>query len=161
MKKETIESKWHERYLDMAKLVGSWSKDPSSKIGAVVIGMHGQVLSTGFNGFPRKINDTEERLNDREKKYKFVIHAEMNCIYNASLTGISLEGSTIYVHGLPCCSECTKGIIQSGITRVVIPRNSINKSEQWAQSWNTSVEMLKESGVTVTVVDYEDTDSHL
>ena len=87
--------RWGDRYLHLAKEISTWSKDPSTKVGAVVIGDNGEVLSQGFNGFPRGIKDTSPRLKDREKKYKLVVHAEMNAIYNAGLNGVSLKGSTI------------------------------------------------------------------
>lgn len=148
-------NKWDLRYLDLAKQIATWSKDPRSQIGAVAVGEHGQVLSQGFNGFPRGIRDTEERLNDRETKLSLVVHAEHNCIYNAGLSGVSLHGSTIYVHGLPVCAECAKGIIQVGIFRVV---NRINDAPakdmtRWLESSKLSQMMFKEAGIRCTQVD--------
>ena len=99
--------------MELARQISSWSKDPSKKIGAVVIGENGQVLAQGYNGFPRGVKDTEERYNNRETKYNYIVHAEMNAIYNASWNGVSLKDATIYIYGLPCCHECAKGIIQS------------------------------------------------
>ena len=146
-------TEWHGRYLRLAREVSQWSKDPSTKVGAVVIGEKGQVLSTGYNGFPRGVKDSFERLNDRPTKYKYVVHAEMNCIYNGSYTGVSLAGSTLYVWGLPVCSECAKGIIQAGISRVVIPeRFTRNIPEKWKESWALTLELFSESGVECHVV---------
>lgn len=108
--------KWDKRYLELAREVASWSKDPSKKIGAIAVGSKGQVLSQGYNGFPRGIDDSKRRYEDRAIKYKYVVHAEMNVIYNATYNGISLDGATLYVYGLPVCSECAKGIIQTGIS---------------------------------------------
>ena len=139
-------SHWDKRYLQIAKQISFWSKDPSTQVGAVVIGKHGQVLSQGYNGFPRKINDTVERLQNREEKYKYTIHAEMNCIYNASLSGVSLENGSLYVYGLPICSECAKGIIQVGITKV-IALFSQNISDKWKTSSNLSIKMFDEAGI--------------
>ena len=139
---------WDEKYLNLAEHISSWSKDPSTKIGAVAIGKHGQILSTGYNGFPRKIDDLEDRLNNRELKYQYTIHAEMNCIYNASLTGISLEGSTLSVTGLPICSACALGVIQAGIKRVVM-RYSSDIAEKWFNSAEQSVKMFMEAGVEI------------
>ena len=90
-------NKWTRRYIDLAKSVSEWSKDPSRKIGAVAIGDKGQILAQGFNGFPRGITDSVERYNNRELKYKFVVHAEMNVIYNASYNGVSLDGADLYL----------------------------------------------------------------
>jgi len=136
---------WDERYLKLAYEVGSWSKDPSSKIGAVAVGSKGQVLSQGFNGFPRGIADTSERLNTREEKYRYIVHAEQNLIYNASYNGVSLDGCTLYVTGLPVCSECAKGVIQVGVKRVVMPLQDV--SDKWKASWKLSSQMLSEANV--------------
>ena len=110
-----MSNKWDLRYLELARTVGTWSKDPSSQIGAVAVGSKGQVLAQGYNGFPRGIFDGGARLNDRELKYKYIVHAEQNLIYNATYNGVSLDQSTIYVTGLPVCYECAKGVIQVGI----------------------------------------------
>jgi len=139
--------KWDKRYIRLAQQVGSWSKDPSTKVGAVAVGDHGQVLSQGYNGFPRGISDNPERLANRELKYRYIVHAEMNAIYNASLVGVSLNGATMYVHGLPCCSECTKGMIQVGIKRIVMPKQDV--PEKWKQSFELSRRMCDEAHVEI------------
>ena len=136
--------KWDNRYMDMAMLVATWSKDPSSKIGAVAVNEKGQILTTGYNGFPRGIDD-DDRLNDRPVKYKYIVHAEQNAIYNATYNGVSLHGSTMYVAGLPCCSDCAKGIIQVGVRRVVMNGDPLNG--RWAESTRLTLDMFKESGV--------------
>lgn len=136
---------WNERYLNLAEHISTWSKDPSTKIGAVIIGEAGQVVSQGFNGFPRGILD-KSRYTDREEKLKYVVHAEMNCIYNASLSGSKVAGSTLYVHGLPICSDCAKGIIQSGISRV-IARYAKPKNDQWIKSRELAMSMFDEVGL--------------
>ena len=141
---------WDLKYSELARHIASWSKDPTTKVGAITVGNYGQILSQGFNGFPRGIEDAQSRLNDREQKYKYVVHAEMNCIYNASLNGVSLNGATLYVYGLPVCSECAKGVIQVGIARVVIYTPEINKidiAEKWKQSGKLSFEMFKEAKI--------------
>ena len=141
---------WHRRYLRLADEVASWSKDPSSKIGAVAVGDKGQVLSQGFNGFPRGIKDTKKRLNDREEKYKYIVHAEMNCIYNATYNGVSLDGASLYISGLPMCSECCKGAIQVGVKNIVMWDKEY--PEKWIKSFYNSKEMLKEAGVKYTFI---------
>ena len=137
--------KWDQRYLRLAEEVASWSKDPSRKIGAVAVGAKGQVLAQGFNGFPRGIDDSEERYNDRERKYELVVHAEMNVIYNATYSGVSLDGATLYVSGLPVCSECAKGIVQVGIKRVIMRDMEIPDS--WKDSWHKTQEMFNEASI--------------
>lgn len=151
--------KWDLRYLKLAREIGSWSKDPSSKIGSVIVGDEGRVLSTGYNGFPRGINDYESRLNDREVKYAYVVHAEMNCIYNASSYGVSLRNTTIYVYGLPACSECAKGIIQSGIKRVVYTA-SRDIPEHWHESAKTTADMFAEAGVDFIYIEKIEVDAN-
>ena len=129
---------WDNKYIELAEHISGWSKDPSRKIGSVAVGSKGQILSQGYNGFPRGIKDSIERLSTREEKYKYVVHAEMNVIYNATYSGVSLDGSTLYVYGLPICSECAKGIIQTGIKRVVM------KSDDTPNRWNESFELTKQ-----------------
>jgi dCMP deaminase len=138
-------NKWDTRYLELAERVASWSKDPSRQIGAVAVGSKGQVLAQGFNGFPRGIVDTADRYNNREIKYKYVVHAEMNVIYNATYNGVSLDGSTLYVSGLPVCSDCAKGIIQVGISRVVMKEENI--PQHWAKSWAMTAGMFDEANI--------------
>lgn len=138
-------TKWDKRYLDLAYAVSKWSRDPSTQIGAVAVGSKGQVLSQGYNGFPRGIKDSRDRYEDRETKYKLIVHAEQNLIYNATYNGVSLDGSTLYVTGLPVCSECAKGVIQVGIKRVVMPH--LDDMKTWKESWDLTVCMFREAGV--------------
>jgi dCMP deaminase len=146
-------SKWDERYLALAKEVSTWSKDPSTQVGAVTVGNKKEVLSQGFNGFPRGIYDSDERYNDRETKYKFVVHAEMNAIYNATYSGTSLDGATLYVYGLPICSECAKGIIQVGIKKVIIEKSK--ELDNWNESVKLSQAMFDESGVELIIKSFK------
>lgn len=138
--------KWDERYLQLAKQVSTWSKDPSTQVGAVAVGDKGQVLSQGYNGFPRGVKD-DDRYNDKDVKYRYVVHAEMNCIYNATFHGVSLNGATLYVYGLPMCNECAKAIVQVGITRVVSPYNGAATPEKWKVSCAHTQNLLKEVGI--------------
>ena len=80
----TLSSKWDHRYLEVARVVGTWSKDPSTQIGAVAVGLKGQILAQGYNGFARGIDDLQDRNDDRPTKYKYIVHAEQNLIYNAT-----------------------------------------------------------------------------
>lgn len=143
-----ITRSWHEKYLGLARHIATWSKDPSKQIGAVAVGNVGEILATGYNGLPRGIEDTEFRLTNREEKYRLVVHAEMNCIYNATHNGVSLHNATLYVWGLPVCSECAKGIIQVGIRHVVMPKveNDVVPIK-WAQSFLATADMFDEAGV--------------
>ena len=142
-------NKWDKRYLALAKEVASWSKDPSTQVGAVTVGNKKEVLSQGFNGFPRGIVDSEDRYNNRETKYKYVVHAEMNAIYNATYSGVSLDGAVLYVYGLPICSECAKGIIQVGIKKVIIEKSK--ELDNWNESVALSQEMFDEAGIELVI----------
>ena len=144
---------WGDRYIHLAKEISTWSKDPSTQVGAVVIGQNGEVLSQGYNGFPRSIKDTPQRLKDREKKYNLVVHAEMNAIYNASLNGVSLKGSTLYVYGLPICNECAKGVIQVGIDKVIATRPA-DYNKEWDESIKDAKALFKEAEVEY-IIDVE------
>lgn len=137
--------KWDERYMQIARDVAQWSKDPSRKIGAVIIGEKGQIISQGYNGFPRGIKDSNQRLTNRELKYKYVVHAEANAIYNALYNGSSVNGATIYVTGLPVCHECAKALIQAGIKRVVMDYGT--DDEKWQESGSLSIDMFDEVGI--------------
>jgi dCMP deaminase len=141
----TLSNNWDKRFLDLAEHISEWSKDPSKKIGAVAVGAQRQILAQGYNGFPRGIDDTTDRYDNREEKYKLVVHAEMNVIYNASYNGVSLNGSTLYVHGLPVCSDCAKGIIQVGVKNVIMRK--AKTPDIWLESWKRTETMFKESGV--------------
>ena len=146
----TLLNKWDERYLQLADCVATWSKDPSRKIGAIAIGSKGQVLAQGYNGFPRGVEDTEERYNDRPTKYKMVVHAEENVIYNATYNGVSLDGATLYVTGLPTCSDCAKGVIQVGIKKVIMRAEC---PDLWIDSWNLTQQLFKEAGVFYELIE--------
>jgi dCMP deaminase len=140
-----LSSKWDIRYLQLAERIASWSKDPSTQIGAIAVGIKGQVLAQGYNGFPRGIEDNPLHYEDRETKYKYVVHAEMNVIYNATYNGVSLDGATLYVTGLPVCSDCAKGVIQVGIQRVVMKEQDIPL--KWVESWKTTAGMFDQAKI--------------
>jgi dCMP deaminase len=146
-------TKWDNRFMEMAQVISTWSKDPSSQIGAVVVNDERRILATGYNGFPKGIADTEERLNNKEEKYSRIIHAEMNALMNALYSGVSLKDSTLYVYGLPVCSSCAKCVIQAGVKRVVIPTIKTNKAN-WQAVWEQeSAPMFAESGVQITILE--------
>jgi dCMP deaminase len=131
-----MQDKWDKRFMRVAREISSWSKDPSKQIGAVAVNDDRRILATGYNGFPKGIEDIPERYEDRSIKYDLVVHAEMNCIYNATFNGISLKGSTLYVYGLPVCHDCAKGIIQVGINRIVMAMEDI--PQKWLDSFDES-----------------------
>ena len=138
-------SKWSTRFMAMAEHVATWSKDPSTQVGCVIVDKQNRVVSVGFNGFPRGIKDLAERYNDKETKYLFVAHAERNALDNAPL---SVEGCTLYSPLLPC-NECAKSIIQKGITKVV----SYEPTEDRPYlNWNITKQMFLEAGVQLYII---------
>jgi dCMP deaminase len=138
--------KWDARYLELADQIGSWSKDPTTKVGCVIVGMDGQILSTGFNGFPRRVNDDVPERYDRPDKYSWTEHAERNAIYNAALSGMSLRDGTLYVPWHPC-ADCARGIIQSGIWCVVLKTCEV--PERWVSSCTIAATMFEEANLPV------------
>ena len=141
-----ISNSWKLKYLNLAKQISAWSKDPSTKVGCVAIGNHGQVLSQGYNGFPRGISDSEDKLNNKNIKYKYMVHAEMNCIYHASINGVSLLNSHFFVYGLIICHECAKGIIQVGVKKVYMKKYK-SIPDQWKKSYALTKKLFNEAGV--------------
>ncbi len=136
--------KWNKRFLDLAAHVATWSKDPSTQVGAVIVDPETKiVLGFGYNGFPRGVEDTEERLNTRELKYKLVVHAEPNAILEA---GHRCKGATIFTWPLFTCNECAKLIIQAGIKKVISPRTPEGR---WSESCDIAMYMYDEAGVEV------------
>ena len=148
---ERMSDKWDQRFIDLAFHLSGWSKDPSTKVGCVVVGEDREIRSTGFNGFPRGISDDNERLTDRAKKYPLICHAEENAIMHAARIAVSLKGNTAFVTWPPC-SRCARSLIQAGIKEVVYPTPQ-EIPERWLEDFETSSGMLKEAGVLVRTVD--------
>ena len=146
-------SNWDLRFIGLAQHISTWSKDPSTKVGCVVVGEDREIRSTGFNGFPRGINDDEERLTDREKKYPLICHAEENAIMHAARIGVSLKDSTAYVTWPPC-SRCARSLIQAGIREIVYPETG-KIPERWIEDFTISDSMLNEAGVAVRSIKLE------
>ena len=136
---------WDKRFLQLAKHISEWSKDPSTQVGCVVVGPDRELRSTGFNGLPRGIEDNEQRLNNREIKYPLICHAEENAIMHAARIGMSLKDCTAYVTWPPC-TRCARSLIQAGISTIIYPKN-IEIPERWLEDFNLSLNMLKEANI--------------
>ncbi len=141
---------WTEYFLNIAEQVKLKSKDKSTQIGAVIVGIDNEVLSTGYNSFPRGLDDTKEERQERPEKYFWFEHAERNAIYNAARIGVSLKNSTIYLtSGLPFM-DCARGIVTSGIKVVWCKTECTTKNkEKWVESQMKSQQLLNECGVQV------------
>lgn len=142
---------WDARFLRLAQHIASWSKDPSTQVGCVVVGPDREIRSTGFNGFPRGIKDTADRLQDREQKYPLVCHAEENAIMHAARIGVALKGCTAYVTWPPC-TRCARSLIQAGISTIVYPAG-LDIPERWRDDFRISSDMLSEAGAGVLTVE--------
>ena len=145
-------TEWDQYFIDMVTLVASKSRDPSTKCGAVIVSDDNAVLSTGYNGFPRGVEYKSERLQ-RPLKYEFIEHGERNAILNAARHGIGLLGTKMYLNFRPeCCVDCTKAVIQSGITEVIGPNIPFPGSpDKW--KLGTNIIMMQEAGVQLTVIE--------
>lgn len=131
--------------------VAARSKDPNNQVAAIAVGPDGETRSEGYNGFPRRVKETAKRWDRRSgEKYKWVVHAEANAIYNAARVGIPLKGCVMYVSFLPCI-ECAKAICQSGFVGVVIDADNHDRVQtpKWEEDKQRVLEMFHESAVSV------------
>lgn len=140
---------WDLRFLGLAQYISQWSKDPSTKVGAVIADRKNRIISIGYNGFPRGIND-DERLMDRDKKLAIILHAEKNALIFANK---SLENSVIYTYPFMPCSACAASIIQAGIARVV---SVANENIRWVDNFKLSQEIFREAGIELCLYKPED-----
>jgi dCMP deaminase len=143
---------WDEHFLDIAKLCSQRSKDESTQIGAVIVGVDKEIVATGYNSFPRKINDNVPERQQRPEKYFWFEHAERNAIYNAARHGASLKDCTLYVPAMPC-ADCARGIVQVGIKRVVVDAKEndawLQRSPKWREHMERSLQLFSEADVRV------------
>ena len=134
---------WDARFLALAHHVSQWSKDPSTKVGAVLVGTDKRQVALGYNGFPPNVTDSLFRLHTREAKLRYMIHAERNVLDNATFP---TAGSTLYVTHPPCCG-CALSIISKGIHRVVSSPMSSSFASRWGAEVHQSRSVLHEAGV--------------
>ena len=145
--------RWVEYFRTLSHTIKLKSKDKYTQIGVVIVGKDHEIVSTGYNSFPRGIDDTMSERQERPEKYFWFEHAERNAIYNAARIGVSTKGTTMYLScGIPC-ADCARGIINAGITRIFCERQNITKGTIWPESYERSWEMLEEAGVKVCFYD--------
>jgi len=138
---------WDNRWVELAHTVANWSKDRSTKVGAVIVDEREVLVSLGWNGFPRGIDDNVEERHERPIKYKWTEHAERNSLYNAAANGSSTLNCRIYTTLFPC-SDCCRGIIQSGIKKVISPKPDFD-DERWGEDFKIALSMLREADIDV------------
>lgn len=150
-----MNDRWILKHFIMAAVVSSYSKDNSVKCGAVIVRQDNSIASTGYNGFPRGVDDTIKERYERPIKYLFTEHAERNAIYN-SHENLKDYSIFIYTHPqkLSVCSDCARAIIQSGISDVYL--QSIDTEQRWEESCQVGIDMLKESYVNLLIKDIPD-----
>lgn len=139
-------SNWNSRFLQLAALVASWSKDPDRKVGAIIIDTDRRIVGIGYNGFPRRVRDLRGRYANKELKNKMVVHAEVNAILNSVQ---SVRGAHLYSTFFPC-PTCAGFIIQSGIVTVVAKKTA--SSREWKEKHKVSKTMFDEAGVRYGLV---------
>ncbi len=145
---------WDKYFFELITIIKSKSKDPNTQVGCVIVGPDNEIRSTGYNSFPRKLNDDIKERKERPEKYLWIEHAERNAIYNAARVGIPLKDCTIYMMGLPC-TDCARGIIQSGIKKIIYDTKEWAKwtsTKYNAELINKSIQMLNECGVEIVSV---------
>jgi len=147
---DPTEYRWHQRFMRLAREVATWSKDPSTKVGCVLV-REKKVLSTGYNGFPKNISDDLNRLIDREQKYEITVHAEVNAVTSAALHGVSTEGATAYVTFNPC-SRCAAVLINAGV-QSVFSDGGAQIPERWLKNFILASKLLAEAGVDYQTID--------
>ena len=141
-----ILKKWDLRFLEMARNAASWSKDPSTQVGSIIVDDDKRVISVGYNGFPKGVDD-DERLDNREEKYKMIVHAERNALLFANK---DVKGCSIYTYPFMPCSVCAGMIIQAGIKRVVTVKNS---NPRWKEDFRTSRYLFQEA--EIPLIEYD------
>ncbi len=138
-----MKNKWHYRFLDLAAEISLWSKDPSTKCGAIIT-QNKFIVSVGYNGFPKGCRDHPDLYKNREEKYLRVLHAEQNAILTARQ---NLNGTSIYVYPFPPCARCAATIIQVGIKEVHTMDPSAELIERWQKDMDVAAQMYKEANV--------------
>ena len=146
-------SNWDIRWMALAQLIATWSKDRGRKVGAVIVGPDNEIRSTGFNGFPRGVNDDVEERHEAAsgEKYLWASHAERNAIYNAALLGVSTKNCTIYVPWYPCV-DCAKAIVQSGLSKIVCFEPDLTDNN-WGKGFEKALIILSEGNVVTKTID--------
>jgi dCMP deaminase len=142
---------WDEYFMDMCDFVARRSKDRSTRLGCVIVGPGNEIRTTGYNGFPRGIDDSRPERHERPAKDAWSEHAERNAIYNAARMGTPLNGCRLYVSWFPCM-DCARAITQVGITEVIVlaPEDD-ERGARWADSFELSKELFAEAGLKVRI----------
>ena len=152
MSKKQI-ANWDSRFMRLALHIATWSKDRSRKVGCVIVGTSNEIRATGYNGFPRGVDDDVNERHNSDLKYKWTEHAERNAIYNAARAGVSLDGCRIYIPWFPC-ADCARAIIQIGIDEMIAVEPDWD-DPVWARDFAVTKQLLDEVGVRIRWFDID------
>jgi dCMP deaminase len=142
-------TKWDLRFLGLARHIATWSRDPSTQVGAVIVGPDKKIISTGFNGFPQNMPDRKEDYENRDEKYSRVVHGEINALIFA---GQSVKGCTLYPVPFMPCDRCFVIMAQAGITRIVAPKPTDDQLTRWGPAFEKVRKYAKECNVVLVEV---------
>lgn len=142
--------KWDLRFMEIARCISTWSKDPSTKVGAIAVNDKRRITAQGYNGFPSSLDDSRITTDDRLSKYQKTIHAEDNVIFNACNSGTSLNQSTIFIFGMYPCPDCIKGLSQVGIIRIVFQIGYSENLEKWKNDFDVSRVLMHDLDIGFT-----------
>jgi len=138
---------WDTRYMELAELVSTWSKDIDHQVGAVVVVERYGAIALGYNGFPERIRD-DNRLKDKDTKNRIILHAEENALRMAG--DARTKEATLYVYGKPICRTCAREIVQAGISRIVCMNPEDESSEEWRSLGREAKAMFEEAHIDLT-----------
>lgn len=141
---------WDERFLAVSQVIAGWSKDPSTKVGAIAVSVDRRILAQGYNGFPSGSRDLIANYENREVKYQMIVHAEANIIYNACRHQSGLHSSTVFVYGTYPCPECIKALAQVGVTRIVFQLGESGNAKKWEVDFLVSKRIMHELSIGFT-----------
>ena len=144
---------WDEYFINIAEQVKLKSKDKNTQIGVVIVGKDNEIVSTGYNSFPRGIDDNVDERQEKPEKYFWFEHAERNAIYNAARIGVSTLDTTMYMTCGISCADCARAIINSGIFKIVLRSGKGATNPKWQESAERSNQMFKEAGIVIEYYD--------
>jgi dCMP deaminase len=142
---------WNRRFMELATHIAQWSKDKNTRVGCIIVGPHNEIRSTGFNGFPRGVDDRLDERQARPLKYSWTEHAERNAIYNAARAGVSVDRCRMYLPWFPCM-DCARAIVQSGIVELIALRPDLHHPK-WGKDHKLALELFTEVGLELTWYD--------
>lgn len=151
-----MNNNWNKFFFDLCDTIAKKSKDPSTKVGCVIVNSGNSIISTGYNGFPIGVDDKLIEVPsryERPEKYSWTSHAEENAIAFAARNGVSLNGATLYVNRMQPCTRCTRLIIQAGIKNVYVLQDVPDETaKRWKEDNDIANIMMKEAGVAMTII---------